>query len=129
MSVSVRDRGSASLELVLLTPALVVGWLLIVWAGRIVHDQQRVTAAAERAARAASMSSAQRRVDVATSAALDELAGLGAGCSAPTVVVATADENVRVEVGCRLDTTGLPLFGSRLFTASATSPIDRYRVP
>jgi len=128
MSTRQRDRGSSSLELVLLTPAVAVGWLLIVWAGRIGHDQNRVRAAAERGARAASMASAQGRVAAATSAALDELAGAGAGCIEPSIAVASTVASVQVTVTCRLDTTGLPGFGSRTFAAFATSPIDRYRV-
>lgn len=129
MSRRCADRGSASLELVLLTPAIVVGWLFVVWAGRVVHDQHRVSAAAERGARAASMASETRRTTEASAAVLDEVGGLGAGCISPTVVVTSGADSVRVDVGCRLDLAGIPIFGSRLFTASASSPIDHYRVP
>ena len=129
------SRGSASLELVLLAPVLVLGLLLVVWCGRLAEARGAVTLAAGQAARAGSLSAHARMGTAASSAAHDTLRLNGSPCSAVEVstAVQTGGEPgaaaVAVTVGCSSRTEGLGPFGSRRATAHARSPIDYYRVP
>src|SRR3954468_23359743 len=75
------DRGSASMELVLITPAVLVLLLFVVAGGRLVLARERVDAAARDAARAGTIarSPAAARAD-ATAAANPRLAEAGVTC-------------------------------------------------
>lgn len=137
MSRRLDDRGSATLELAILAPALILLLGLLVFAGRIQVAASAVEQAARSAARDASLA---RTTDAArtaaTTAATRELAG--SRCVATNVTTDTAgfatpvgaDASVAVTVTCTvsiadLAVPGLP--GTRTMTASARSPLDRYR--
>ena len=129
------DKGSASLELVLLTPAIVLLLLLVVMGGRYAQARADVDAAARDAARAGSIA---RGSDSAASggeaAARSRLHEGGVTCRTLTVDVDTsqfrAGGSVTATVTCDVDLgdlTGLRLPVSRAFTASFTEPVDVYR--
>lgn len=130
------DRGSATIELTLITPVLVMVLVLIaVVAHRAVDARLRVDAAAHHAARAASL---ERTAADATRAATDTAtAALGpadTSCASLDVITDTsgfrAGGAVTVSVTCSVDLTpASPLtVSARLdVTARASEPLDLYR--
>jgi Flp pilus assembly protein TadG len=132
-----RDRGSATLELVALAPALLALVLFMIAAGRIGSAKSQVEEAARDGARAASLA---RSLDAATTAAraavLSNLRASGS-CAAPSLGVsgdftrpAGAPSEVQVTVSCsaRLADIALPgLPGTKRLTASYAAPIDSFR--
>lgn len=128
-----RDRGSASVELVLLTPMLVAMLLLIVHGGRAGTVVEQLRHAADQGARAASIVSTARQSSSARDEVLADLARNGVGCRDPQVRVdasrAGRVRTVRVTVSCDIDTVGLALLGvgTRRISAASTEAIDVYR--
>lgn len=133
------DRGSASIEAVILAPAFLLFVALIIAAGRVSIAHQRVDAAAAEAARAASIArtASQARAD-ATSRADYTLTNQNLQCALLTVTVDTSGFTVPVgtpatvtaTVTCVVDLAdltvpGLP--GTLQVVATATSPLDTYR--
>lgn len=129
------DKGSATVEFVILAPLLVALVLFVALCGRLVTAQLDLDAAAHGAARAASI---DRTVPAATAdarqSALDTLTARGVTCGDPTVIVNT--DNLRpggvvtVTVTCAVplgDLTLLGVGGSRTVTATSSSPIDVWR--
>lgn len=129
------DRGSATVELVLLTPLLIVMLLFVVALGRVASTRQEVDAAARDAARAAanarSSTGAQTAGENAAHAALsqhsvtcrDLQVQIGTDGFHPGGVV-TARIECTVALG---DLVGLGVPGSRTITASFVAPVDQYR--
>lgn len=134
-----RERGSATVEMSLVAPALLALFALTVLAGRIVLAGGTIEQVAAAGARAASL--ARSPAEAATAAqggvrrALDEQ---HLQCQSITVAVDTSGfavplgqpASVRVDVFCRvrladLTLPGLP--GSRTLTDHAVSPLDPYR--
>ena len=127
------DDGSASVELTLLVPVLVIVLALLVIAGRQVSAALIVQDAASTAARAASLQrdSASARTH-AHQAAERELADRGVVCSLFTAVVDTfgfePGGRVEAQVTCTVAVIDLGGFGGqRTLTATALSPVDPYR--
>jgi Flp pilus assembly protein TadG len=133
------DRGAATLEFVVVAPALLALLGLLVMAGRVAIASNSVEAAADEAARSASIS---RTAAGARAAAGDgarrSLAEQGLQCSKVQVDLDTAGfgvpvglpAQVRATVICvvQLSDLALPGFpGSRTVTATAVSPLDTYR--
>lgn len=131
------ERGSMTLELAILTPALLVLLGLVVLAGRIETSAAAVDQAARSAARAASLTrTADAARTAAQSAATRELSGtdcvsirISADVSGFSARLGD-DGTVAVTVTCTvsvadLSIPGLPGFHS--MSANAVSPIDRYR--
>ena len=131
------ERGSVSLELAIIAPAVLLLLGALVLAGRVETSSAAVEQAARAAARDASLA---RTPDAARSTALDsahrELSG--SNCVTTDIAVDVAgfaapvgtDGTVTVTVTCTvtiadLAIPGLP--GTRTMTGTATSPIDRYR--
>jgi Flp pilus assembly protein TadG len=129
------QRGSTSLELVLVTPALVLLLLLVVAGGRIEQARGQIDGTAREAARAASIARTTTGArTAATELASRRLADQGLTCGSLTVVTDTTDfhagGSVTSTVRCSVDLSdliGLGVPGSRVLTASATEPIDVYR--
>ncbi|WP_078870644.1 MULTISPECIES: TadE family protein [Amycolatopsis] len=134
---SLRDdeRGSATAELVLLTPALIIMLLFVVFCGRLADANLRLEDAAHQAARAASlarsMTNAQNDARNTASAAL---ANAGITCQGLAVTVNTAGFRpgavASVEVRCTVGLSDLALLGvpgSVRISASFSSPVDTYR--
>ena len=129
------ERGSASVELVLMAPVLIVILLFVVGLARIANAKQQVEAIAADGARAASL---ERNTSLSASAARDavarELGERGMSCSSLDVDVDVSDYrpggSVEVTVSCTaalgdVALSGLP--GSKRYTASAVVPIETYR--
>lgn len=133
-------RGSATLELAVLSPILLILLGLVLAAGRVSAADTAVEQAAAAAARSASLSrDARAATATAQRAAVESLRDQGLNCA-----LASADVNsegfatslgrpaeVTVEVRCTialrdLAVPGLP--GTTTIVASATSPLDRYGV-
>ncbi len=134
-----RQRGSVSLELAALAPALLLLLLLTVAAMRITLAGAQVDGAARDAARAASLARApQSATAAAQHSAARTLAGQRLTCAQLTVTVDPAGfavaagtaSTVGVHVTCRvglgdLAVPGVP--GSTTMTAGYTAPLDPYR--
>jgi TadE-like protein len=130
------DRGSASLELVVIAPALLLLAALIVGAGRVALAGQTVQTAAAQAARDATLArTASAGATAARDTARRVLARQGLECAPDTIDVDARDLGlpigrrgaVSVVVTCRVELSdvGLPgLPGSRTLHASATMPTD-----
>ena len=131
------ERGSVTLEVVVLVPAVLLIVALLVAGGRIWQARDQVTEAAHRAARAATV-----RSDATTSAALAEKTAAanlaGVGCHHPQVDIDDAalrrdpgvGGTVSVTVRCTVPLADLlvpGLAGEMTIEASAASPVDRYR--
>lgn len=127
------DRGSAAVEMVLLTPLLIVLVLFVVHAGRSAEGLSELRHAADQGARAASLVARIRMASAAGDAVRRDLAASGSSCELPTVMVRvqalTYGSSVRVEVRCWVSNIGLGLLGTRrmLLSANSTEIIDRYR--
>lgn len=129
------DRGSASLELVLVTPVLVALLLFAVLAGRLAQARADVDRAARDAARAASLArSSESAVLDGEAAARATLAEGGVSCTHLDVTVDTsrfsAGGTVAATVTCAVTLTDLSLLGvpgSRTLNARFAQPVDTYR--
>lgn len=134
-----REAGSASLEIVVLAPALLLFVFLVIFAGRWALAQQAVQAAASEAARAASIArSAGEAGGSATSAAATSLTNQKVRCATQTVSVDTSGfavpvgtpATVAATVTCVVDMSDLALPGvpgSRTLTSTMISPLDTFR--
>ncbi len=133
------DRGSATLELVVLAPGLLLLVGLLVVAGRFALAQGSVEAAARDAARTASLARTPADATAkATTGAGATLAAQGLDCAVTAVDVDTTgfavpagqEAEVTVTVGCEVSLAdvalpGLP--GARTVAATVHSPLDTYR--
>ena len=130
-----RDDGSATLELVLLTPLLLLLLLLVVLGGRYAQTRADVDAASRDAARAASLArDSSSAKSAASDAARSRLTEGGVMCRTLDVSVDTSDfragGNVVSTVACTVDLsdlTGLGVPVSRTLSATFAEPIDEYR--
>jgi Flp pilus assembly protein TadG len=132
------DRGSATLELVVWAPGLLLLISLLVVAGRISSAHGAVEQAAVEAARSASIA---RTPDAARSRALasaqESLAHQGIACTSVTVTLDTSGfaaqpgtpATVAATVTCpvRLSDLTLPLPGTRTVSYTAVSSLDTFR--
>jgi Flp pilus assembly protein TadG len=133
---SAPERGSASLELILLMPLFILFLLMVVAAGRLVDAKLQVDQAVSAAARAASLSLTTGGADAAaSSAAVQALSGAGITCSPMTVNTALSGTapggTARVTLSCTValgDVSGLGVFpGHETISASFSSVRDTYR--
>jgi Flp pilus assembly protein TadG len=129
------DRGSASLELVLITPALIVLLLFVVFVGRLEQARGDVDRAARDAARAASIArSSDEARSQGEAAARSTLQSGGVTCRGLTVAVKVDDfapgGSVAATVTCDVDLADVALLGvpgRRTLTAAFSEPVDVYR--
>lgn len=129
------ERGSAAVELVLLTPVLVSLLLLTVALGRLASVNGTVFDAARDAARsAANARTAVEARNTATLLARTVLDGNDAGCDSPSVIVDTSDwragGSVAVTVRCSVplaDVAGFGIGGTRTIDARFVEPLDRWK--
>jgi Flp pilus assembly protein TadG len=130
-----RERGSATAELVLLTPLLILFVLFIVGLGRLAHARAMVNDAAAQAARAATLQylSPGQAATAAQQTAADALASAGLACGSQSASVDTASDHpggtITVILTCQVNlasvtAAGFP--GSTTLRATFTSPIDTY---
>jgi hypothetical protein len=141
-----RERGTASLELVIVAPFLLALMMLIIAFGRYAQAENLVDQAARDAARAATAQNVRADVPKTVSQVIeDAMVNAPASCRdtavADTPVLSKtafdlpdpdnplAIDTVTVTVHCTLDLSdlaALPL-GSVPITRTFTSPLDRYR--
>jgi Flp pilus assembly protein TadG len=133
--VKTRDRGSASLELVLLTPLLLVLLMLVVMGGRYAQARADVDSAARDAARAGSLErSSATAAAAAREAAERRLADRNVVCADLEVDLGDTDFRpggaVEVTLTCVVDLsdlTGLGVPTSATFDSTFSEPVDVYR--
>lgn len=133
------ERGSATLELVIMAPLLLLFLSVMIFGGRVALAGQAVQQAADEAARVASIARTQEEADqTAAKAARDTLDQQNLDCTIVQVHVNTAgfnaplgqDSSVTATVSCpvRVGDLAIPgLPGTRTVTATAVSPIDTWR--
>ncbi|MEO5974647.1 MAG: TadE family protein [Ilumatobacteraceae bacterium] len=128
------ENGSATVELVLLTPVLMILMLFVVIAGRSGESQIEVHHAADQAARAASMVHPRSMQAVAERVAREDLSKNGVGCTNSIVELSITESelsrSVTVFLDCVVNRDGLDLLGlgERHVSADSTEIIDRWRV-
>lgn len=129
------DRGGATVELVLLTPLLILLALAVLAVGRVTTARLDVDGAAAQAARAASTARhANAATDIAAQMATTSLADDGISCASMTTDVDTSAFApggwVAVTITCDVDltdVTGLAIPGSHTISARSVAVIDTHR--
>ena len=128
------ERGSATVETVVLVPVLVALVLFAVYAGRSTQAMGQIRHAADQGARAASLVRVSRMQQVGRQAVLENLTENGSPCTNVMVNVAVDTESssraVLVEVECEVSLAGLELLnlGTRTIEAESVEVIDVWRV-
>jgi len=125
-----RDAGISTVEVVFLTPLLIIMIMIIASLGVMVNTNGEVNAAARDAARAGSLQATRAVAD--GQADLAARADLGGRCTAGLTVTpgyraATADDPDAyyvVTVDCRVDMTHFGMIGVKTISARFTAPID-----
>lgn len=129
------ERGTAALEMVVLAPVLIVVLLFVVGLGRMAHADQQVQSVAADAARAASLErNTSASAAAARQAAESSLGEAGVSCTNLDVSVNLSSYQpggqVSVTVKCTADLGAVAMAGfpgSKVFTASSTVPIEKWR--
>ncbi|MFE4254408.1 TadE/TadG family type IV pilus assembly protein [Streptomyces sp. NPDC056910] len=133
------DRGSAAIEAAIILPSLLVFLCLAIAGGRLVMSGSKIDAAAQDAAREASIHrTAASAQEAARGAATASLADQGITCASSSVTINTAGLSVPIgqvatvsaTVSCTVDLSDLLLPGapgSRTMQSTATSVVDQYR--
>jgi hypothetical protein len=130
------DRGSLAIELVILTPILVLFMAVLVALGRIVEAQGQVDGAARDAARAASIAqNSGTALGDARTAADGDLVGASKCADTPDVTFGSGTDLVpggvvNVIVTCRVGLPALSFIGfqTKTITGYASAPIDTFSV-
>jgi Flp pilus assembly protein TadG len=126
-----RDRGSVTVEMVLLTPVLMLFAIFAIFGGRTAESMTDVQHAADQGARAASLVSSSRMRAEAVRAVRLDLDQRGVSCPDPAISVEPSLEGrvVTVTVTCRAREDGLEILSvdTPTLTASSTEVVDRYR--
>ena len=129
------ERGSLTVELVILAPILMFMVLFGVHVGRLSEAKVQVQHAADQGARAGSLAAKSKMVSAATVAAENDLKLAGVSCAKVSVevgLVPTGLTNaVRVHVDCDVRLDGTELLGllpDRVH-ASSIEVIDEWRIP
>ncbi|MEY5039283.1 MAG: hypothetical protein RLZZ48_52 [Actinomycetota bacterium] len=128
------ERGSATVETVVLVPVLVALVLFAVYAGRSTQAMGQIRHAADQGARAASLVRVSRMQQVGREAVLENLTENGSPCTNVMVNVAVDTDSssraVLVEVECEVSLAGLELLnlGRRTIEAESVEVIDVWRV-
>ena len=129
------ERGVAVLELVLLTPVLVLMVYVVVGMGRLGLAREHIDAAARDAARAGSIArSADAAHAAAQSTAVEALGSHRLTCADLGVAVDTSQFRpggwVRVEVSCTVTTSdlvGMWAPGTKTMSATSQAVVDTFR--
>lgn len=136
------ERGSVSLEMVVIGPVLIALGLFIVFVARSVTVDHAIHEATRSAARAASLETSISRAEAAARvAAHASLSGQDISCTdlevsvqAGSVGTRSSGQTVWVSISCTVDmgdlalpSAGLDLPGSKTFSSDFDSPIDPHR--
>ena len=118
------ERGSLTVEFVLLAPLLIVLMLFLVLAGRVVEAHGQVDGAARDAARAASLARSLGQADADAKAAVN--ADINGWCQDVTVDGFTPGSTaVTVSLRCSLDLSYLGV-GTVTVSGYAVAPLDQF---
>jgi Flp pilus assembly protein TadG len=122
-----RQRGSLTVELVVLAPVMLLIMLFLVFAGRVIEAHGQVGGAARDAARAASIALSSGEANQgAKQAAEDDLANWCAGGPQTNVEGFVAgSREVTVTIHCTVDLNFIG-FGSIKVTQDAVAPLDQF---
>ena len=129
------ERGSLTVEMVILAPVLMFMVLFGVHVGRLSEAKVQVQHAADQGARAGSLAAKSKMVSAATVAAENDLKLAGVSCAKVSVevgLVKTGLTNaVRVQVDCDVRIDGTELLGllQDRVNASSIEVIDEWRIP
>ena len=128
------EKGSATVEAVVLIPVLVALVLFVVYAGRSTQAIGQIRHAADQGARAASLVRTARMQEVGRQTVMESLRENGNPCSRVLVNVAVDTESsvqaVLVEVECEVSLSGLAFLNldTRTIEAESIEVIDVWRV-
>ena len=128
------ERGSATVETVILAPVLLALALFVVYAGRSTQAMAQIRHAADQGARAASMVRQERMPEIGRQAVLADLRENGNPCSNVLVNVDINNDaptkTVLVEIECEITRVGLQLLSlnRRTIEAKSIEVIDVWRV-
>jgi Flp pilus assembly protein TadG len=129
------ERGSLTVEMVILAPVLMIMVLFGVHVGRLGEAKVQVQHAADQGARAGSLAAKSKIISAATIAAEKDLQLAGVSCTKISVdvgLVANGLTNaVQVQVNCDVRVDGTELLGllPDQVHASSLEVIDEWRVP
>ena len=122
------ERGTMSIEMVVLVPVLLLITMVAVAGGRIVSAQGMVEAASRDAARAASMERSVGAASTAANQSLSQADTANASCSAGVDVGGFRRGGaVTVSVSCRVKLSDLGLVflpGTTVVKAESSAPVD-----
>jgi Flp pilus assembly protein TadG len=125
------DRGSVSVELVVLTPAFALMLALVVLAGRVQSSRADIEAAAHSAARSITLArDPTSAIAEAHAATVDRLRVGSPSCRTLDWDVRIEPTEVTVDLACEVDLSEaamLPAPGRFVVTASSTEVLDRFR--
>jgi Flp pilus assembly protein TadG len=127
-----RERGSITVELVVLAPALALLLLLVAAGARVVEVQGHIDGAARDAARAASLARSLGQAQALATQAADADLGSTSWCQsvpAPTLVGFPNQGQVTVTVTCTVNMSPFGPLGfnaTRTFTGTAVAPLDPF---
>lgn len=133
------DEGSAAIEAAIVLPSLIMFLCLAIAGGRLVTSGSKIDAAAEDAAREASIHrTASAAQGAAQAAAAESLNDQGIKCASTGVTIDTGGLSVpvgqvgtvTVTVNCTVNLSDLLLPGvpgARTLTSTAVSVVDQYR--
>ena len=125
------ERGSMSVEMIVLVPVLLLIVMIAVAGGRLVSAEGMVQAAARDAARAASIERSAGEADAAARRSLAAADTAKARCSGGVDVGGFGrGGTVTATVSCRVELSDLGLVflpGATTVTANSTAPVDTWR--
>ena len=119
------SRGSLTVEALILVPALMMLFLLIVYAGRLTDASFRVHRAADISARIASQSNFNSMISRGVTAAHNDLVGSSSTCEDADITVTSGQigrvKTVTTSIACVVSSSGLGLLSLPNRTVRATS--------
>ena len=126
------SRGSLTVEALILVPALMMLFLLIVHVGRLTDASFRVHRAADVSARIASQSNSNSMISRGVAAAHNDLVGSTSTCERANVLVTRGHigriQTVTTSITCVVSTSGLGLLSlpQRTVRATSTEVVDYF---
>ena len=126
------SRGSLTVEALILVPALMMLFLLIMHVGRLTDASFRVHRAADVSARIASQSNSNSMISRGVAAAHNDLVGSTSTCERANVLVRRGHigriQTVTTSITCVVSTSGLGLLSlpQRTVRATSTEVVDYF---
>jgi len=126
------SRGSLTVEALILVPALIMLFLLIVYVGRLTDASFRVHRAADVSARIASQSNFNSMISQGVVAARKDLAGSASSCERADVSITRGKigriQTVTSSISCVVSSSGLGILSlpNRTVRATSTEVVDYF---